>query len=114
MTWFLGLDAVVRRVLVIVSICLILLVVLLTVGFCRSRDAEKQANNATTQAEGRTVSAVEAINTINDLGERSNATDAEVESATNAIRQADPADRDRVFRHSVCLLQHRTDCDGLL
>ena len=111
MTWFLGLDAVVRRVLVIVSICLILLVVLLTVGFCRSRDAEKQANNATTQAEGRTVSAVEAINTINDLGERSDATDAEVESAVRAINNAPPDQKEKVWREQIACLQGLTSCD---
>lgn len=110
MTWFLGLDAVVRRVLVIVSICLILLVVLLTVGFCRSRDAEKQANNATTQAEGRTVSAVEAITEIGRLNERGAATDKEVDNAQDAIRQAAPADRDAVARYQLCVLHNRTDC----
>lgn len=114
MIWLMGLDTVVRRVLVLGFLICLLLVVMLTVGFCRTREAVREERAATTKAEGRTVSAVEAIEQINDLGERSNATDAEVESATNAIRQADPADRDRVFRHRVCLLQHRTDCDGLL
>lgn len=102
-----------RLIYGIALLCLIVLAVFV-LGRCTRGDEVREANAGRTQTEGRTVSAVEAINTINDLGERSNATDAEVESATNAIRQADPADRDRVFRYRACLLQHRPDCDGLL
>lgn len=91
----------------------LLVLVLLAWGSCSDRDRARQAKNAQTQSEARTVSATEAINTINELGERSDATDAQVENATDAIRQADPADRDAVFRYHACLLQHRTDCDRL-
>ena len=112
--WFNALDTIVKRVVTIAVIALLLVVIGLTVGYCRSRDEAREQRGKTEQSEGRTVSAVEAITAINDLGERSNATDAQVENATNAIRQADPADRDRVFRYHACLLQHRSDCDGLL
>lgn len=98
--------------LIILAI-LVAAILFLGVGYCSQRDKAKEARNAQTQSEARTVSATEAINTINELGERSDATDAQVENATDAIRQADPADRDAVFRYHACLLQHRTDCDGL-
>lgn len=98
----------------IILAVLVVAILFLGVGYCAQRDKAKEARNAQTQSEARTVSATEAINTINELGERSDATDAQVENATHAIRQADPADRDAVFRYHACLLQHRTDCDGLL
>ena len=103
-------PALTRVVLIIVGL---LIIVALTLGYCSQREKAQKAHDAQTQAEGRTVSATEAIQAINNLGERSNATDAQVENATDAIRQADPADRDAVFRYHVCLLQHRTDCDRL-
>lgn len=103
-------PALTRIVLIIVGL---LLIVALTLGYCSQREKAQKARDAQTQAAARTVSATEAIKAINDLGERSNATDAQVENATDAIRQADPADRDAVFRYHVCLLQHRTDCDRL-
>ncbi len=106
-----GLSASLTRIVLIVAGLLI--IVALTLGYCSQREKAKQARDAQTQAEARTVSATEAIKAINDLGERSNATDTQVENATDAIRQADPADRDAVFRYHVCLLQHRTDCDRL-
>lgn len=103
-------PALTRIVLIVVGL---LLIIALTLGYCSQREKAQKARDAQTQAEGRTVSATEAIQAINDLGERSNATDAQVENATDAIRQANPADRDAVFRYHVCLLQHRTDCDRL-
>ncbi len=108
-----GLSASLTKILSAVALVLLLVVTLLAMGYCSQREKAKEARDAQTQAEARTVSATEAIKAINDLGERSNATDAQVENATDAIRQADPADRDAVFRYHVCLLQHRTDCDRL-
>ena len=103
-------PALTRIVLIIVAL---LIIIALTLGYCGQREKAQKARDAQTQAEARTVSATEAIKAINDLGERSNATDTQVENATDAIRQADPADRNAVFRYHVCLLQHRTDCDRL-
>lgn len=103
-------PALTKILLIIVGL---LIIVALTLGYCSQREKAQKARDAQTQAEARTVSATEAIKAINDLGERSDVTDAQVENATDAIRQADPADRDAVFRYHVCLLQHRTDCDRL-
>jgi hypothetical protein len=41
--WFLGLDAVVRRVVVLVGLGLLLIVVGLTVGYCSEREATARA-----------------------------------------------------------------------
>lgn len=96
----------------------VLIVVLLFAGavltMCNARKEAAQARSEAKVAGGRTVSAVEAINEIGKLGERSDSTDLEVEEAKNAILKADPDERDRVFRHRVCVLQHRPDCDRLL
>lgn len=108
-----GLSATLTKILSAITLVIVLVVLVLTLGYCSQRERAQKARDAQTQAEGRTVSATEAIKAINDLGERSNATDTQVENATDAIRQADPADRDAVFRYHVCLLQHRTDCDRL-
>lgn len=99
--------------LYLAAVIALLVLAVFVMGRCSQNDRIRDAKNAQTQSEARTVSATEAINTINELGERSDATDAQVENATDAIRQADPADRDAVFRYHACLLQHRTDCDGL-
>ncbi|WP_426041491.1 hypothetical protein [Brevundimonas sp. TWP2-3-4b1] len=91
---------------------------LLTLGYCQitgpSREAARQSRNDATMAQTRTESAVEAISEIGGLQERGRVTETQVLEAENAIRQAAPADRDRVARHRLCVLQHRPDCDRLL
>lgn len=70
----------------------------------------RKAKDGETVAQGRTTSAVEAIEAIGELNERGQATDAQVEKAQNEIRQADPADRDRIARAQLCILQNRPSC----
>lgn len=96
------------------AVVLLLIVAVFVIGRCTRGDDLKAAKGDTMLAEGRTTSAVEAITQIGELGQRADATDAQVKEAQDAIRQAAPADRDRVFRHRVCVLQHRPDCDRLL
>lgn len=96
------------------AVVLLLILTVFVIGRCTRGDDVQKAKGDTMLAEGRTVSAVEAITQIGELGQRADATDAQVKEAQDAIRQADPADRDRVFRHRVCVLQHRADCDRLL
>ena len=111
--WFNALDTIVKRVVTITIIALLLVVIGLTVGYCRSRDEAAQESAKRVQSEGRTVSAVEAITEIGRLNERGDATDEEVENAQNAIRQASPEDRDAVARYHLCKLHNRSDCDGV-
>lgn len=92
----------------------IVFTVVMTLAYCHARDQAKQARAGEIVAEGRTVSAVEAIEKIDALGERANATDAEVAQAKENVRNASPENRADAFRYNACVLQHRTDCDGLL
>lgn len=89
-------------------------VLLALLGWCDAREDRRGAHGDRDLARGRTVSAVEAITEIGKLEDRGRATDDQVEEAHGAIRQADPADRDRVARYHLCVLQQRPDCDGLL
>lgn len=96
-------------------VALLAVIALISAGLAwNARKQTRAANDAATQAQGRTTSAVEAIDKITDLGERTDATQTEVSQAQEAIRNAAPEDRDLVFRYNACLLQHRTDCDRLL
>lgn len=103
-----------RRIGALIALVVLLVLILLTLSWCGERRRAAEARGERDMAQGRTVSAVEAIDKIGDLQERGDATDAQVEEAHNAIRQADPADRDRVARHRLCVLQQRPDCDGML
>ena len=88
--------------------------IILAVSWCSERRRGSEAKTDRDMAQGRTTSAVEAITEIGKLEDRGRATDTQVEEAHDAIRQAAPADRDRVARYQLCVLQHRSDCDGML
>ncbi len=100
--------------LAVVAILCLLALTLSVRGCMEARKAEREARNDRQMAEGRTVSATEAISEIGKLGERSGATDTEVKQAQEAVRNASPEDRRRVWVYRTCLLQHRTDCSRLL
>lgn len=91
----------------------LLILIVFVIGKCSQRDEIRAARNDAGMADARTESAVEAITEIGRLEDRGQATETQVEEAENAIRQADPADRDRVARAHLCRLQSRPDCDGL-
>jgi hypothetical protein len=104
-----------RTAWLIIAGCVAAVLLLSTCQMLReSRERERQADADAALSEGRTTSAVEAITAIGELGQRADATDAQVKEAQDAVRQAAPDDRDRVFRHRVCVLQQRPDCDRLL
>lgn len=96
------------------AVVLLLIVAVFVIGRCTRGDDLKTAKADKMLAEGRTTSAVEAITQIGELGQRADATDAQVKEAQDAVRQADPADRDHVARYHLCVLQHRSDCDRML
>jgi len=85
-----------------------------TFGYCAQKARMKSVKAEATMSQGRTTSAVEAIKEIGDLGDRGEVTDTEVKDAQDAIRQAPAADRNAVARRQLCIVQHRTNCDGLL
>lgn len=84
------------------------------ISYCSDKRKLRESEDRAEVSEGRTVSAVEAITEIGKLDDRGQATDKEVQDAQEAIRNAPAADRDRIARHRLCLLQHRSNCDGLL
>lgn len=96
------------------AVIALLIIAVLTLSWCSERKRTSEARAGEAVAEGRTTSAVEAINETGKLADRGQATDATVEDSQDAIRQAAPADRDRVARHRLCVLQQRPDCDRLL
>ncbi len=93
-------------------LALIGLVVIIVVGlaYCQQRDRAREAENARDFVEGRTLSAGDAIEAIHELDRRNVASTQQAEEAINDIRQADPADRERIARARLCELQHRSDC----
>lgn len=106
----LGLDKAAYRIVTIGSLIALLCLIGFGLSYCHQREKLREARNAQTVAEARTESAVEAITEIGRLNERGLVSDNDVKDAQNAIAQADPADRDRIARARLCLLQHRTDC----
>jgi len=95
------------------AVILLLVAGLFVLGRCSRGDDVREARDAKALGDARTTSAVEAINEIGRLDDRGEATDKEVSDAQDAIRQAAPADRDRVARARLRCLQHPADCDGL-
>lgn len=110
----LGLDKTASRIVTAMITVALMCLVGFTFGYCSQRERLKSVKAEATMTEGRTVSAVEAIKEIGDLGDRGEVTDTEVKGAQDAIRQAPPADRNTVARYQLCIVQHRTNCDGLL
>jgi ABC-type transport system involved in cytochrome bd biosynthesis fused ATPase/permease subunit len=104
----------IRAALAIGALIILLIFIVLALSWCSERERRQQAGNERDMARGRTTSAVEAITEIGKLEDRGQATDTQVEEATNAILQAAPADRDRVARARLCQLQQRPDCDRVL
>jgi len=109
-----GLDKTASRIVTAMITLALLCLVGFTFGYCAQSARLKAAKGDAAMSQGRTVSAGEAIKEIGDLGDRGQVIDAEVKGAQDAIRQAPAADRDRVARYQLCLVQHRTNCDGLL
>ena len=82
----------------------VLLAVLLT-AYCAKREQVGQLKDQGTLADARTKSAQDAIAAIADNQFVNAELRSEAERAQDAIRQADPADRDRVARCELRKLQ---------
>lgn len=78
--------------------------VLLT-AYCSSRKQVDTLKDQATIADARTVTAQEAITAIAENDYVNQELRSEAERAQDAIRQADPADRDRVARCELRKLQ---------
>lgn len=110
----LQIPAEIRKWATLIIFALVVVLIFSVLSMCHQRDERRKAEGERNLAEGRTVSAVEAINEIGKLNERGEVTDREVQDAHDKIRKASPDDRSRIARYELCRLQHRTDCDGLL
>lgn len=103
MNWFLGLDAIVRRVIVIGFIACLLIVIGLTVGWCSRRDEVAKAGANATLADSRSASASEASDTRDKVEGQVAAINANVKAGTDEIRNApDDASRNDAALRSLC------------
>ncbi len=99
---------------VLIAAILLLILTVFVIGRCSTSDDLKKSREETALGNARTESATEAIREIGKLRERGDIGQQELKEAQDAIRQANPDDRDRVARYELCRLQHRSDCDRLL
>ena len=98
--------------LIIVAV-LILAIVALGIGYCSQREKANRLGDDLEKSDTRTGSAVVAIEEIDKLGQRGEVAATELEKAQDAIRQADPVDRDTIARRQLECLQHGSACDGV-
>lgn len=109
-----GLDKAAARIAALIAAVAALCLVFFVVSYCSQREKLKEARGAEAAAEGRTISATEAIKEMGALADRGEALDSEVKEAQDAIRKAPPAERNRVARYQLCRVQQLTNCDRLL
>jgi cell division protein FtsB len=88
-------------------IVVVLLMLLSWRGACTATDTAKDQN---TIANGRTASAVETLDIVTENAALDAETQQQVKEAQDAVRQAAPADRERVARRELCQLQGRSPC----
>lgn len=96
-----------RTILIGVFIIFVLLMLLSWRSACTALD---RAKDQATIADGRTATAVETLDVVARNAADDAATQQQVKEAQDAVRQADPADRERVARHELCKLQGRSPC----
>ncbi len=104
-----GLNRIYTIGLLIILLCLLGF----GVAYCHQRDKAKSLGDELAKSDTRTGSAVQAIEQIDKLGERGQIADKELEKAHEAIRQADPAERDAIARRQLECLQHGAACNGV-
>lgn len=111
MTWWKALDSLMRRV--VIAAVVILIIVALGLAYCGQRERNARLGDDLKKSDTRTGSAVVAIEEIDKLGQRGEVAANELEKAQNAIRQADPVDRDAIARRQLECLQHGSACNGV-
>jgi len=96
-----------RTWLIAAAVVLLLLALLSWRGACTARD---QAKDQATIADGRTATAVETLDIVTQNAAADAGTQHQIEEAQDAVRQADPADRERVARCELRKLQGLGTC----
>jgi hypothetical protein len=89
---------------------LVVLILLSLLGWRAGCKAAKTAGDQATIADGRTATAVQALDVIADNAAADAATQTQVNEAQDAVLNAAPADRERVARYELCKLQGRSPC----
>jgi cytoskeletal protein RodZ len=96
-----------RTWLILAAVAVAVLSLLSWRGACTSAD---QAKDQATIADARTATATETFEiTVNNAAADA-ATQTQVQEAQDAVRQANPADRERVARYQLCKLQGISAC----
>jgi cell division protein FtsB len=96
-----------RTILIAVAVVVVLLALLSWRGACTAAD---QAKDQATIADGRTATAVETLDVVANNAAADAATQTQVQEAQDAVRQADPVDRERVARCELRKLQGHSTC----
>jgi len=96
-----------RTWLIAAAVVLLLIAGLSWRGACTARD---QAKDQSTIADGRTATAVETLDVVTQNAAADVATQTQIKEAQDAVRQADPADRERVARCELRKLQGHSTC----
>jgi hypothetical protein len=101
--WWRGLDAVVRRAVVLVGIALLLVVIGLTVGWCSQRDDVARAKAGGTLADARANAGADASDVRDTVDGQIDTIRDNVRTGTDEIRNApDGAYRDGAALRSLC------------
>jgi ssDNA-binding replication factor A large subunit len=96
-----------RTWLILAVIVVAVLALLSWRGACTAAD---QAGDQATIADARTDTARESFDIVIHNAAADAATQTEVQEAQDAVREADPADRERVARYQLCKLQAVSAC----
>lgn len=83
---------------------------LLLLGFCNQREKAAGLEDQAVIDTARGKSAAEAVDAVADNAFVNHQTREEAARAQDAIRKADPADRDAVARRELCKLQGGASC----
>ena len=96
-----------RAWLILAAVVVAVLALLSWRGACTAAD---QAGDQATIADARTETAKDSFDIVINNAAADVATQTEVKEAQDAVREADPADRERVARYQLCKLQAVSAC----
>ena len=103
MTWFLGLDTLMRRVVLFGTLAVVLIFAVLALSWCSEKQRADEADARGTMADSRTNAASDASQVRDRADTRTNQIDDTVKGATDEVRNAaDPASGRRAARNGVC------------
>lgn len=93
-----------------VALVVVLAFCILLLGYCSQREKAAGLEDQAVIDTARGKSAAEAVDAVADNAFINNQTREEAARAQDAIRKADPADRDVVARRELCKLQGGSAC----